>query len=226
MNDKPFEIIVLGPPVSGKGTQAKLLSETFEIPHISTGTILHGIKSDASHPRNQEVAEYMDSGKLVPSELVNQLVKDRINQEDCQIGFLLDGYPRTMEQAQVIDQAADLDYVFLIQVSDETVIERISGRRVCQNGHTWHIKFSPTKVEGVCDTCGQPLFQRDDDKADVVRQRLNVYHENMTPIITYFRDKGKLLEIDGEQNIDKVFQQMVHHLVYDLRQKNLNNGQN
>ena len=223
MNDKPFEIIVLGPPVSGKGTQAKLLSETFEIPHISTGTILHGIKSDPDHPRNKEVADYMDSGKLVPSELVNQLVTDRIKEDDCNLGFLLDGYPRTMEQAQVIDQAADLDYVFLIQVSDETVVDRISGRRVCKNGHTWHIKYSPTKQEGVCDTCGQSLFQRDDDKEDVVQQRLNVFHENMEPIINYFKAKNKLLEIDGEQNIEKVFQQMVHHLVYDLRKKCLDN---
>ena len=220
-NEKLFEIIVLGPPVSGKGTQASLISTTFEIPHISTGQILHTIKSDTNHPLSKEVAGYIDSGLLAPDELVNNLVLERIKQDDCQYGYVLDGYPRTLEQSKAIDSAADLDYVFLINVSDEIVIERISGRRVCKNGHTWHLKYSPTKTDGVCDTCGEPLFQRDDDKEEVVRVRLVTYHKNTQPIIDFYEKEGVLIKINGEQHIERVFQEAVRYLVYDLRNKAL-----
>ncbi|MEK7167756.1 MAG: nucleoside monophosphate kinase, partial [Patescibacteria group bacterium] len=140
---------------------------------------------------------------------------------DCEFGFLLDGYPRTLEQANVIDANSDLDYVFLINVSDETVVERISGRRVCKNGHTWHLKYAPSKAEGVCDTCGESLFQRDDDKEEVVKSRLDVFHTNMEPILKFFEDKGMLIKVNGEQHIEGVFQEMVRRLVYDLREKTL-----
>lgn len=218
-NDKPFEIIVLGPPVSGKGTQAKLLADTFGIPHISTGQILHAIKTDTSNPLSSEVVEYMDQGQLVPDDLVNKLVLDRIKQDDCRFGFLLDGYPRTLAQADIIAKSSDLDYVFLIDVSDEAVVERISGRRVCRNGHAWHLKYAPSKVDDVCDTCGEALFQRDDDKESVVSGRLDIYHSNMKPILDFFESKGMLIKVDGEQHIEGVFQEMVRHLVYDLRKK-------
>lgn len=218
-NQKPFEIIFLGPPVSGKGTQAQLLSETFDIPHISMGQILHAIKSDANNSLAKEVAGYMDAGALVPDQLVDKLLLARIKESDCLFGFVLDGYPRNMSQAKVINGAADLDYVFLIHVSDSVIIERISGRRVCANGHTWHIKFAPTKVDDVCDLCQKPLFQRDDDQPIVVTDRLKVYHQEMKPIINFYEKKKILIRIDGEKSIEKVFQQVVRHLVYDLRDK-------
>ncbi len=217
--DRPFEIIVLGPPVSGKGTQAELLSKTFDIPHISTGQILHSIKDDAANPLAQKVAEFMNSGSLVPDELVNQLVADRIKKNDCAYGFVLDGYPRTLSQAQAIDSAVKLDYVFLVNVSDETIIERISGRRVCKNGHTWHVKYSPPKIDGVCDDCGEPLFLRNDDKSEVVKNRLEIFHRNMSPIIEFYEKEGILIRVDGEKHIEEVFQQFVRHMVYDLRNK-------
>ncbi|HQA63785.1 MAG TPA: nucleoside monophosphate kinase [bacterium] len=217
--DRPFEIIVLGPPVSGKGTQAELLAKTFDIPHISTGQILHSIKDDIANPLAQKVAEFMNAGSLVPDELVNQLVADRIKKDDCVNGFILDGYPRTLSQAQAIDAAVKLDYVFLVNVSDETIIERISGRRVCKNGHVWHIKYSPPKTETVCDDCGEPLFLRDDDKSAVVKNRLEIFHQNMAPIIEFYERAGILIRIDGEKHIEEVFQQFVRHMIYDLRNK-------
>ncbi|MBI5765746.1 nucleoside monophosphate kinase, partial [Candidatus Falkowbacteria bacterium] len=134
---------------------------------------------------------------------------------------VLDGYPRTLEQSKAIDSAADLDYVFLINVRDEVIIERISGRRVCKNGHTWHLKYSPTKAEGICDTCSEPLFQRDDDKEEVVRVRLVTYHKNTQPIIDFYEKEAVLIKINGEQHIEQVFQEAVRYLVYDLRNKAL-----
>jgi len=218
-NEKPFEIIVLGPPVSGKGTQTELIAKTFSVPHISTGVILHGIKSDAGNPLAAEVMNYMDNGKLVPTELVNKLVVDRIKKDDCKFGYAMDGFPRTLEQAQFLDGNADVDYVFLIRVSDATIIERMSGRRVCHQGHAWHNKYSPTKVEGICDTCGEAVFQRDDDKEETIKGRLEIYHRETDSIVDFYRGKGLLLEIDGERHIEEVFQQIVNKLVGDLRSK-------
>lgn len=218
-NEKPFEIIVLGPPVSGKGTQTELIAKTFDIPHISTGQILHMIKSDTSNPLSAEVISYMDNGKLVPTELVNRLVADRIKQDDCKFGYAIDGFPRTLEQAQFMDVNADVDYVFSIKISDQTIIERMSGRRVCKNGHTWHMKYSPPKVEGICDDCGEQLFQRDDDKEEVVKSRLEIYHRETDAILKFYSDKGMLIEIDGETHIEGVFQQIVKKMVVDLRGK-------
>ena len=218
-NEKPFELIVLGPPVSGKGTQTELVAKTFSIPHISTGVILHAIKSDTSHPMSAEVRDYMDNGKLVPTELVNKLVAERIKGEDCKFGYAMDGFPRTLEQAQFLDSVADIDYVFLIRVTDEIIIERMSGRRVCKNGHTWHLKYSPPKDPTICDTCGEPLFQRDDDKPETVQSRLDIYHRETDSIVEYYRSKGMLKEIDGEQHIEEVYYQIVRQMVDDLRSK-------
>lgn len=218
-NEKPFEIILLGPPVSGKGTQADLVAATFDVPHISTGQILHAIKTDAENPLAAEVASYIDFGKLVPSELVNKLVVDRIKKEDCKAGYVLDGYPRTLAQAEFINQNADVDYVFIIDVKDEVIIERMAGRRVCKNGHAWHLKYSPSKVEGICDTCGEALFQRDDDKEETVKNRLDIYHTETDPIINFFEAKGCLIRINGEQHIEGVYQQIVRRMVSDLRKQ-------
>jgi adenylate kinase len=131
----------------------------------------------------------------------------------------MDGFPRTLEQAQFLDSHADIDYVFLISVSDATIIERMSGRRVCSSGHAWHVKYSPTKVEGICDTCGEKLFQRDDDKEETIKSRLEIYHRETDNILAFYREKGLLLEIDGERHIEEVFQQIVQKMVGDLRGK-------
>lgn len=219
LNEKPFELIFLGPPVSGKGTQTELIAKTFDIPHISTGVILHGIKSDAENPLAKEVAGYMNNGQLVPGDLVNRLVADRIKKEDCKFGYAMDGFPRTLDQAKFLDENADVDRVFLINVSDEVIIERMSGRRVCKNGHTWHLKYSPPKNSEVCDICGESLFQRDDDREETVKSRLAIYHQKMSEIIKFYESKGLLTIIDGEKHIEDVYHQIVKSLVMDLRSK-------
>ncbi len=219
LNEKPFELIFLGPPVSGKGTQTELIAKTFDIPHISTGVILHGIKSDVENPLAQEVAGYMNNGQLVPGDLVNRLVADRIKKEDCKFGYAMDGFPRTLDQAKFLDENADVDRVFLINVSDEVIIERMSGRRVCKNGHTWHLKYSPPKNPEICDICGEPLFQRDDDREETVKSRLAIYHQEMSEIIKFYESKGLLTIIDGEKHIEDVYHQIVKSLVMDLRSK-------
>lgn len=216
-NEKPFELIVLGPPVSGKGTQTELIAKTFAIPHISTGVILHNLKEQTGNPLAEEVKACMDGGRLVPTELVNRLVAERIKEADCGLGYAMDGFPRTLEQAEFLEKNADIDYVFLIKLSDETIIERMSGRRVCKNGHTFHLKYSPPKDETICDTCGEALFQRDDDRPETVQSRLDIYHREMDGIVKFYQTKGALIEIDGEKKIEEVYQQIVKRMVDDLR---------
>lgn len=218
-NNKPFEIILFGPPASGKGTQAKLLSQTFEIPHISTGDLLRAIKSDKSHPMSQEIADLIDNGKLVSDELISKMMLSRIKQEDCNNGYILDGYPRTQEQVEFLEANSDIDYVFLIDVEDDIVIDRVSGRRMCKNGHSWHVKYSPTKVEGVCDICGEELYQRDDDNEEKVKERLKIYHDNTDSILSFYKNKNHLIKVNGDQLIEKVFQNCIKYLVDDLRDK-------
>jgi len=217
MRDKPFEIILFGPPASGKGTQAKLLADTFKIPHISTGDLLRAIKSDKSNPLSQELSDLMDNGKLVSDELISKMVAERIKADDCRFGFILDGYPRTEEQVKDLEKISNIDYVFLIDVNDKAVIERISGRRSCKNGHVWHTKYSPTKEDGVCDTCGEELYIRDDDNEDKITKRLEIYHGNTDPILNFYKKQNKLIRIDGDQHIEIVFRSMIKDLVEDLR---------
>ncbi|MFA6422256.1 MAG: adenylate kinase [Candidatus Buchananbacteria bacterium] len=218
-NEKPFEIIMFGPPASGKGTQAKLLSETFKIPHISTGDLLRAIKLDKSNPLSQELSDLMDNGKLVSDELITKMVDGRIKEEDCKSGYILDGFPRTQDQVRALEQMSDIDYVFLVDVSDEAVIERIAGRRICKNAHTWHVKYNPTATEGICDTCGEALFIRDDDNEEKIKARLKVYHDNTDPIVELYESQGKLIQVNGEQHIEGVFQQIVQKMVDDLRKQ-------
>jgi len=146
-------------------------------------------------------------------------VADRIKKEDCKFGYAMDGFPRTLDQAKFLDENADVDRVFLISVSDDVIIERMSGRRVCKNGHTWHLKYSPPKNSEVCDICGEPLFQRDDDREETVKSRLAVYHQEMSEIIKFYELKGLLTIIDGERHIEDVYHQIVKSLVMDLRSK-------
>lgn len=223
-NDKPFEIILFGPPASGKGTQAQLLSQTFEIPHISTGDLLRAVKSDPSNPLGQKIAELIDNGQLVSDEMISQMVLEKIRLPDCQVGYVLDGYPRTQAQVDFLESKADIDYVFLIDVPDEVVVDRVAGRRMCKNGHSWHIKYSPTKVEGICDICGEKLYQRDDDNEEKVKERLRIYHDNTDGILKFYEDKKQLIKVNGDQLIEKVFQNVIKFLVDDLRQKSLSNS--
>ncbi|MDO8669133.1 MAG: nucleoside monophosphate kinase [Candidatus Buchananbacteria bacterium] len=218
-NNKPFEIILFGPPASGKGTQAKLLADTFTIPHISTGHLLREIKADSDNHLAKQIADLIDNGRLVSDELVNQMVSERIKKDDCQVGYILDGFPRTEEQVKFLDGISNIDYVFLIEIKDEVIIERISGRRTCKNGHSWHIKYSPTKVDGICDVCSEALYVRDDDTPEKIKDRLEIYHKNNDPILNYYQEQNKLIKVNGDQHIEKVFQDTIKYLVDDLRSK-------
>jgi len=205
-----MKIIMLGAPGAGKGTQAKMLAEKYGIPHISTGDIFRAnIKNNTE--LGKKAKSYMDAGQLVPDELVVDLVVDRIKQEDCMKGFILDGFPRTIPQAEALDYALNnrnekIDYAINVDVPDENIINRMSGRRACVGcGATYHIVYNPTKEEGVCDACGQNLILRDDDKPGTVKKRLEVYHEQTQPLIEHYGAKGALLTIDGTQDINDVF---------------------
>ncbi len=205
-----MKIIMLGAPGAGKGTQAKMLAEKYGIPHISTGDIFRAnIKNNTE--LGKKAKGYMDAGQLVPDELVVDLVVDRIKAEDCMKGFILDGFPRTIPQAEALDYALNnqnekIDYAINVDVPDENIITRMSGRRACVGcGATYHIVYNPTKVEGICDTCGQNLILREDDKPETVKKRLEVYHEQTQPLIDHYSAKGALLTVDGTQDINDVF---------------------
>ena len=205
-----MKIIMLGAPGAGKGTQAKKLSEKYGIPHISTGDIFRAnIKNNTE--LGQKAKGYMDAGQLVPDELVVDLVVDRIKEKDCFKGFILDGFPRTIPQAEALDYALNnqnekIDYAINVEVPDENIIDRMSGRRACVAcGGTYHIKYNPTKKEGICDACGGELILRDDDKPETVKQRLEVYHTQTQPLIDYYTKEGILKEVDGTQDLQKVF---------------------
>ena len=205
-----MKIIMLGAPGAGKGTQAKMLADKYGIPHISTGDIFRAnIKNNTE--LGKKAKGYMDAGQLVPDELVVDLVVDRIKAEDCMKGFILDGFPRTIPQAEALDYALNnrnekIDYAINVDVPDENIITRMSGRRACVGcGATYHIVYNPTKVEGICDACGQNLILRDDDKPETVKKRLEVYHEQTQPLIDHYEAKGALLTVDGTQDINDVF---------------------
>lgn len=206
-----MKLIMLGAPGAGKGTQAKRVAAEFGIPHISTGDIFRAnIKGGTE--LGKKAKAYMDAGQLVPDELVCDLVADRIQQDDCAKGFILDGFPRTIPQAEALEEAlkkmgSDVDYAVNIDVPDENIITRMGGRRACVGcGATYHIVFNPPKVEGVCDTCGASLILRDDDKPETVKTRLNVYHDQTQPLIDFYNARGKVLTVDGTQDMDKVFE--------------------
>ena len=209
-----MKIIMLGAPGAGKGTQAKMIAEKCGIPHISTGDIFRANIKNGTE-LGAKAKEYMDKGLLVPDELVCDLVVDRIQQADCEKGYILDGFPRTIPQAEALEAALNaieqkLDYAIDIDVPDENIINRMSGRRACVGcGATYHVVFNPTKVEGKCDVCGESLILRDDDKPETVKKRLDVYHTQTQPLIDFYSARKVLVEVDGTQSMDKVFEDIM-----------------
>ncbi len=209
-----MKIIMLGAPGAGKGTQAQQIAAKYGIPQISTGDIFRAnIKENTDLGAKAKV--YMDAGELVPDDLVIDLVADRLTWDDCKDGYILDGFPRSIPQAEALDEILKsrddkLDYVLDINVPDENIINRMSGRRACLNcGATYHIEFNPPKVDGICDNCGSELVLRDDDKPETVRERLTVYHDQTQPLIDYYDKEDVLETVDGTKEIDDVFQQIV-----------------
>ena len=212
-----MKIIMLGAPGAGKGTQAKKIAEKYQIPHISTGDIFRAnIKGGTE--LGMEAKTFMDQGMLVPDEITIGMLMDRIGQEDCINGYVLDGFPRTIPQAESLTKALaergeKVDYAINVDVPDENIINRMSGRRACLGcGATYHITFNPPVKEGICDTCGQELVLRDDDKPETVKKRLDVYHQQTQPLIDYYKNAEILAEVDGTQPMDAVFQGIVEIL--------------
>lgn len=210
-----MNLILLGGPGAGKGTQAKKLIDKYQIPQISTGDILRAAVKEGT-PMGKKAKEFMDAGKLVPDEVVIGIVEDRLKQPDCQKGFILDGFPRTVPQAEALDKAlakmgSKIDHVISIDVDEEELVTRLTGRRTCKNpdcGMMYHIKFNPPKKEGVCDKCGGELYQRDDDNEATVRSRLATYNQATKPLIDYYAAKGLLRPIKGVGGIDDIFRQI------------------
>ena len=208
---------MLGAPGAGKGTQAKKIAAKYSIPHISTGDIFRAnIKNNTE--LGQKAKTYMDKGELVPDELVVDLIMDRFKQPDAANGYVLDGFPRTIPQAEALDKALaangeSVDFAINVEVPDENIIKRMGGRRACVGcGATYHIEFNAPKVEGVCDTCGEKLILRDDDKPETVKNRLSVYHDQTQPLIEYYNKKNVLREVDGTMAMDDVFNAIVEIL--------------
>lgn len=215
-----MKIVLLGPPGAGKGTQAKFIAERNDVPHISTGDIFRkNIKEQTA--LGVKAKEFIDKGQLVPDELTVAIVEDRIKQDDCKRGFLLDGFPRTVAQADALKDAlasmgTNLDHVINIQVPEGNLIDRLTGRRVCPAcGASFHVIFNPPKKDNLCDYCNAQLVQRADDSVETVKSRLNVYQKQTEPLIEYYGAQGLLRNIDGEQQIDKVFEDICNILGSD-----------
>ena len=214
LGENSMKIIMLGAPGAGKGTQAKRIAAKYEIPHISTGDIFRANIKNGTE-LGKKAKAYMDQGALVPDELTCDLVMDRIAQEDCKNGFVLDGFPRTIPQAKALDTALTkinqkMDFAVDVDVPDENIVNRMSGRRACLScGATYHLIFNPTKAEGVCDACGNEIVLRDDDKPETVQKRLSVYHDQTQPLIDYYREQNILQSVDGTKPMDEVFSDIV-----------------
>ena len=205
-----MKIIMLGAPGAGKGTQAKMIADKYGVPHISTGDIFRANIKNGTE-LGMEAKKYMDQGLLVPDELTVRILLDRVAQDDCKNGYVLDGFPRTIPQAEVLDSEPTklgdhIDYAINVDVPDENIVKRMSGRRACLTcGATYHIEHVPPKKEGICDVCGSELVLRDDDKPETVKNRLNVYHEQTQPLIDFYTEKGVLKTVDGTVPMEEVF---------------------
>ncbi|MCR5771575.1 MAG: adenylate kinase [Butyrivibrio sp.] len=209
-----MKIIMLGAPGAGKGTQAQMICDKYNIPHISTGDLFRSNIKNGTE-LGKKAKEYMDKGQLVPDELTVELLLDRVAKDDCKDGYVLDGFPRTIPQADVLDKeltklSDKIDYAINVEVPDENIVRRMSGRRACLKcGATYHIEHIPPKQEGICDRCGSELVQRDDDKPETVQNRLSVYHEQTQPLITYYDGKNILKTVDGTKDMNDVFEDIV-----------------
>lgn len=209
-----MKIIMLGAPGAGKGTQAKMIAAKYGIPHVSTGDIFRANIKNGTE-LGKKAKTYMDAGQLVPDSLTVDLLIDRISQEDCVNGYVLDGFPRTIPQAQCLEDALKargeaVDYAINVEVPDSNIINRMGGRRACVTcGATYHLVHIPPKTEGICDKCGSELILRDDDKPETVQNRLKVYHEQTQPLIDFYSAKGVLKEVDGTQDMNAVFEDIV-----------------
>ena len=209
-----MKIIMLGAPGAGKGTQAKMIADKYGVPHISTGDIFRANIKEGTE-LGKKAKTFMDQGLLVPDDLVVDLVVDRVKNPDCEKGYVLDGFPRTIPQAECLDKALaemndSMDYAINIDVPDENIITRMGGRRACVGcGATYHVVNIPPKKEGICDRCGGELILRDDDKPETVKKRLDVYHEQTQPLIDYYTKKGIIKDVDGTQQMDDVFNAIV-----------------
>ena len=207
-----MNIVLFGPPGSGKGTQAKLLAEKYGVPHISTGDILRGNLNNETK-LGLEAKTYMDKGELVPDDVLIGIIKDRLSESDGASGFLLDGYPRTLQQAETLSKiltelGKNLDVVLNIDVPDEKLLKRLAGRRMCVCGASYHILFNKPKQEGICDLCGSKLYQRDDDKEEAILNRLDVYKNQTRPLIDHYTQAGVMLTINGAADIEVVFNEI------------------
>jgi adenylate kinase len=204
-----LNLVMLGPPGAGKGTQAERLVEDFDLPYYATGDILRSAVKEESE-LGKKAKEYMNNGDLVPDDLICNVIMERVDSEEAADGFLLDGFPRTVKQAEVLEEALErrdrsLTAALLIEVEDDEVVRRLSGRRICvKNQHVYHVEFDPPKKEDVCDQDGSRLIQRDDDKPETVRKRLSVYHEQTSPLIGWYEEKGLLRKFDGTRSPDEV----------------------
>ncbi len=205
-----MKIIMLGAPGAGKGTQAKMIADKYGVPHVSTGDIFRANIKNGTE-LGMEAKKYMDQGLLVPDELTVRILLNRVAQDDCKNGYVLDGFPRTIPQAEVLDSELTklgdhIDYAINVDVPDENIVKRMSGRRACLTcGATYHIEHVPPKKEGICDVCGSELVLRDDDKPETVKNRLNVYHEQTQPLIDFYTEKGVLKTVDGTVPMEEVF---------------------
>ena len=212
-----MKIIMLGAPGAGKGTQAKRIAEKYQIPHISTGDIFRSNIKEGTE-LGMKAKQFMDQGLLVPDEVTIGMLLDRIHQDDCEKGYVLDGFPRTIPQAEALDKALaemgqKMDYAIDVEVPDENIINRMSGRRACVGcGATYHMVYAAPAKEGICDKCGGELILRDDDKPETVEKRLRVYHEQTQPLIDYYKEKGVLHSVDGTKDMEEVFQSITEIL--------------
>lgn len=212
-----MKIVLLGPPGAGKGTQAKSISNRYSIPHISTGDIFRSNISENT-PLGVEAKKYMDNGQLVPDEVTINMVKDRLQQDDCKNGYLLDGFPRTVHQAEALqeflqERKENIDTALLIEVPMNFILERMTGRRVCPScGASYHMKFNPTKSEGKCDVCGSDVIQRKDDSEETVNERLDVYQRQTQPLIDFYKERNQLSVVDGTKAINEVFESICNLL--------------
>lgn len=205
-----MKLVFLGPPGAGKGTQAAKLSESLGIPTISTGHIIRQAMADGT-PVGKIAEDYIKRGALLPDDVVAALVAERLKADDCQAGYILDGFPRTLVQAEIMDKTGiAVDRVIDIEVADDAIVKRMSGRRVCGKcGASFHIEYNKPQQEGICDTCGEALSTREDDAPEVVLKRLTVYHEQTEPLKAYYEKQKKLVEIDGEGSVEAIFRQVV-----------------